>query len=126
MTITATGMAEVAKLIGTDTTGGATAFDYIAIGTGTVAAVVGDTTLDAEEYRQAGTGTTVTTTQTNDTFQLQSTFSITGSHAITEAGVLNAGSNGVLLCRTTFAALNVVSGDSLTFTFKIQVKQGAA
>jgi len=124
MTITATGMAEVAKLIGTDTTGGATAFDYIAVGEGTVPGNVSDTTLGAEVYREAGTGTTTQTAYANDTFKLVSQFSITSSYAITEAGVLNAASNGVLLCRTTFGALNVINGDTLTFTFKIQVKQG--
>jgi hypothetical protein len=125
MAITSAGMAEVAKLIGTDTAGGAAAFDYIAIGTGTVAANVADTTLGEEAYRIAGAGTTTQTAYANDTFQLVSNFSITGTHAITEAGVLNAASNGTLLCRAVFAELNVVNGDSLTFTFKIQVKQGS-
>lgn len=120
-TIVNAGLAEVSGLILTDV--GGTAFDYIAIGTGTTAANATDTTLETEittngGQRAAGTGTQTTTTVTNDTAQLVVTFSLTGTFAVTECGVLNAASTGDLLARQVFSALNVVSGDSLQFTWK--------
>lgn len=101
------------------------AFTYIAVGTGTTAANVANTTLETETAasglsRAAGTCSRVTTTQTNDTAQITKTFSVTGSVAVTESGVLNAASVGTLLCRQVFSAINVVNGDSLTITWKIK------
>jgi hypothetical protein len=62
----------------------------------------------------------VTTTITNDTAQLTKTFTVTGSVAVTESGVLNAASAGTLLCHQVFSAINVASGDSLAVTWKVQ------
>jgi len=120
------GFKEVAQLIGTDITSGATAFDYIAVGTGTSAATATNTTLGTEITdtgltRAAGTGTNITTTVAYDTFQLVKSFSPTGSKAVTESGVLNASSSGILLCRQTFSAINVTNGDTLTITWKVKV-----
>lgn len=100
-------------------------FDYIAIGTGTTAAAAGNTTLETEittngGERTQGTASRITTSVTNDTAQVQKTFTFTGSFAVTEAGLLNAASSGTLLSRQTFSAVNVVSGDSLQITWKIQ------
>lgn len=115
-----TGLAEVAGLLLTDV--GGTAFDYIAIGTGTTAPAATDTALGTETHRVAATGSRVTTNVTNDTAQLVATFSgYTGSEAITEAGVFNAATGGTMLCRQTFSALNVDwdAGDSVEITEKI-------
>lgn len=98
--ITNAGMAEVAGLILTDV--GGTAFDYIAIGTGTTAFDPSQTALVNEIKRKAATGTRVTTIVTNDTAQLVTTFSsadgLTGTSAVTESGVFNASSGGTMLC----------------------------
>ncbi len=101
------------------------AFTYIAVGTGAVAANVADTTLGTETAasglsRAAGTASRVTTTQTNDTAQILKSFSVSGSVAVTESGVLNAASTGTLLCRQVFSAINVVNGDTLQITWKIK------
>ena len=125
MTITNSGMAEVAALIGSDTSGDATAFDYIAIGTGTGAPSASDTTLESEQQRAAATGTRTNTDVTNDTLQLvKDAFSFSGNYAITEVGVFNNSSGGTMLSRSTFNAVNVTSNDTLKVTVKIQVKQG--
>ena len=96
-----------------------TAFDYIAIGTGTTAANVADTTLETESMREAGTGTQTTTTVTNDTAHLESTFNITSTLAITESGILNAASSGIMLNRTVFSAVNVINGDTIVIKWDI-------
>jgi len=101
-------------------------FEHIAIGTGTVAPAAGDTALGAEittggGARAPGTTSRVTTTVTNDTAQIVLTFNFTASFAVTESGVFDSISAGTMLCRQTFAAVNVVNGDSLQVTWKIQV-----
>jgi len=120
------GFKEVACLIGTDITSGHTAFDYIGVGTGTTAATATDTTLETEITengltRAAGTGTNITDAVAYDTFQLVKSFSPTSTYAVTESGVLNASSSGVLLCHQTFSAINVTNGDTLTITWKVKV-----
>jgi len=124
-----TGMAQVAGLILVDV--GGTAFDYIGIGTSTAAESADHTDLQTPVKRKAGTGTRVTTTFTNDTAKLVVTFSsadtLSGSHAIAEAGVFTAASGGVMLFRKIFAAktVNWDDGDTLEVTCTCQMKQGA-
>jgi len=113
------GKSEVAGLIIGDT--GATAFGYVAIGTGTTAPSASDTALENETHRTSATTSLTTTNVTNDTAQLQATFNFTGSYAITECGIFNASSGGDMLARQTFDVLNVANGDNLTMTWKITV-----
>ena len=122
--VTDAGKAGVASRI--NGAGSEAAFTYIAVGTGTTAANAADTTLETELAasglsRAAATASRVTTDVTNDTAQLVLTFTVTGTAAVTESGVLNASSGGVLLCRQVFSAINVVNGDSLQVTWKIDV-----
>lgn len=128
--ITNVGMAQVAGLILTDV--GGDAFDFIGIGTdGTTAESAAHTDLQTSVKRKAGTGTRVTTIQTNDTAQLVTTFSsadtLSGSSAIAEGGVFTAVSAGVMLFRKIFTAktCNWDDGDTLEVTAKCQMKQGA-
>lgn len=96
---------------------GAAVPDYIAVGTGAVAAAAGDTGLGSEVTREQSTCTQETTTTTDDTVQFVYTFSFSGSYAITEAALLNAAAAGTLLSRRVFSAVNVVDGDSLKITW---------
>jgi len=117
MTKTNLGFGEVAKLI----IGAGTAFTNIANGTGTTAFAATSTQLNNEYKRGTATTTNVTTTVAGDTAQFLYTFSITETKAITEAGVFDANAAGTMIAAQTFAAVNVVSGDSLAITYKIQV-----
>lgn len=122
--VTSAGHAGVASRI--NGAGAEAAFTFIAIGIGTVAAGAGDTALGSEittggGARAAATASRVTTDVTNDTAQNVITFTFTLSFAVTESGVLNAAAAGVLLARQVFAAINVVSGDSLQVTWKFDV-----
>ena len=127
--ITNTGMAQVAGLVLIDV--GGTAFDYVGIGTGSTAESAAHTDLITPVKRKAGTGTRVTTTQTDDTAQLVTTFSsgdtLSGTDAIAEAGVFTAATAGVMLFRKIFTAksVNWDDGDTLEVTAKCQMKQGA-
>jgi hypothetical protein len=122
--VTTVGKALVAGRL--NASGAPAAADYIAVGTGVGAFAAGDTTLGTETAasgltRAQGTVSLVTTTTTNDTAQVTKTFTVTGTVAVTESGVLNAASVGTLLCRQTFTAINVVNGDSLAITWKVQM-----
>ena len=119
------GKAEMAGLMLTDI--GGTAFDYIAIGTGTggdatATTLVTESTTNGGERRggEDVDGTRVTTTVTNDTAQLVTTFAFTDAIAITESGIFNAAENGTMLARQTFDVINVNDGDTLQLTWKIQ------
>ena len=61
----------------------------------------------------------MTVTVANDTTQLVKQWSVTGTKAVTEMGILNAASVGTLLVRNTFSAYNVVSGDTFKITHKL-------
>jgi hypothetical protein len=119
--VVSAGVAGVASRI--NGAGSEAAFTYIAVGIGTTAAAAGNTALESEIVdsglaRAAATASRVTTDVTNDTAQDLYTFSVTGTKAVTESGVLNAGAAGTLLARQVFSAVNVVNGDSLQITWK--------
>ncbi len=101
----------------------ATAMSHMAIGSGTTAAAAGNTALQTELGRVALASTTiVTTTVTNDSIQYVATFPAgTGTGAVTEAGLLNAGTGGTLLARTVFAVINKGALDTLTITWKVTI-----
>lgn len=101
--------------------GAATVPKYVAWGTGAGTAAITDTTLFTETgTRTLGTGTQVTTTTTNDTFQVVGTMTAGGSLAITNAGLFDASTVGNLFAKGDFATINLSSGDSIQFTFKVQ------
>ena len=119
--ITNAGKAEIAKLITADV--GGTAFDYIAIGSDdgtTLALDASNTALGNELARAAATGTTTTTNVTDDTMQLQASF--TGSaYTIEEIGVFNASTGGTMLSRILTGTITLQSTDTITITYKLTV-----
>lgn len=98
----------------------ATAMTHMELGTGTTAAAVGDTTLQAaiSGSRTALTSTTVTT---NAIAYVASFPAGTGTGAVTEAGVFNAASAGTMLCRTVFSVVNKGAADAMSITWTITV-----
>ena len=96
----------------------ATAMSHMGIGTGNTAAAASDTALGTEAARVSLTSTTVTS---NAVAYVASFAAGTGTGAITEAGILNAGSGGTLLCRTVFSVVNKASSDSMTITWTVTI-----
>lgn len=99
---------------------------FCAMGTGATGAartaVAGDTALSTEvETRTSGTESTVTTTQTGDTYQVTGTVTATTTRAIDEAGLFDASSTGNMGTSATFSVVNLNNGDSIAFTWKVQV-----
>jgi len=118
--ITSAGKAGVASRI--NGVGAEAVFSYLALGIGTTSPVVGNTALESEIVdsglaRAVATLSRTTVNVTNDTATLSKVFSVTGTKAITEIGVFNASSGGVLLGRQTFSAVNVLNLDTITWTY---------
>jgi len=91
---------------------------YMAIGTGTTAAAVGDTALQSQSAIVALTSTTPSsnTVVYVASFPAGTPATLT---AITEAGIFNASSAGTMLCHTVFAAVNKDVGDTMQITWTI-------
>ena len=95
---------------------------WIGIGTGGTTAAATDTALTTEvDTRAVGTESTVTTSQTGDTYQTQGTVSIGGTRAIIESGMFDALTTGNMITSATLSAINLLSGDSLQLTWKVQI-----
>ena len=103
---------------------GGTVPKYVAWGTGAGTAAVTDTTLFTEstdEARTNGTPTRVTTTVTNDTFQVVGTLTVAVSgKTITNVALFDAITSGNLYFKSDFAGLPLIVGDSITFTIKVK------
>jgi hypothetical protein len=77
-----------------------------------------DLTTSAGTDHTVGTSSRVTTTVTNDTYQVTGTRTATGAGAVTVSGLFDAASGGNLFLKGDFAAINLASGDSIAYTFK--------
>jgi len=90
---------------------------HIAIGTGDTAADPEDTALETEAERNAATYTHSSGTAS---FTLEASFGAgEGTGDITEAGILNDTSGGILFNRVVFTAIPKEASDTLDITFTI-------
>lgn len=114
--IVTSGKGRVAKLLNGVSTD---FFDHIAIGTGTIAPVAGDTALGVEIDRKLAT----TSFLSPDKAVFERTFDFTASHAITESGIFNqlTVSGSIMLNRLTFTAKNVDAATSLFIKITITI-----
>jgi len=119
-TIMNVGKSVISSFIGSDITQGV-AFDFMSIGTSGITAAATQTTLGSEQLRQGTVSSQSTTTTTGDTATFVGSFAISGTLQILEAGIFNASSAGSMLARTTFSAINVVSGDSINASWDVIV-----
>ena len=62
----------------------------------------------------------VTTSVTNDTYQVVGTRTATGAGTVTNAGLFDAASGGNLFLKGDFTGIALASGDSIQFTIKAQ------
>ena len=97
-------------------------FKYHASGTATGAEAVGDTSLLGEVDTRE-TGSLAEGSSTN-IFVSSATHAYTSTLAITEHGILNSQTNGTLWDRSKFDAINVVSGDSIGWTYSLTCTAG--
>lgn len=104
---------------------------YIGWGTAAGTAAAGDTTLFTEKdvdlsgtsgTRTTGSSSQVTTTQTNDTYQVTGTRTATGAGSVTNAGLFDNATiaSGTLYLKGDFTSIGLASGDSIAFTIKVK------
>ena len=99
---------------------------FVMWGTGAGTSAVTDTTLFTEttdEARTTGTSSRVTTTVTNDTYQVVGTITVaTAGKTITNVGLFDVitASSGNLYFKSDFTGLALAVGDSITFTIKVK------
>ncbi len=120
--VTNAGFAQLALLAGDAS---ATPFTYLELGTSSTAFAASQTALQAAITtngleRAAASVSRVTTTQTNDTLNLTKTWTSTGSHTVEEIGIFNAASAGTMLARALTGTKTIVSGETLTGTYKVK------
>jgi hypothetical protein len=120
--VTNAGFAQLALLAGDAS---AVPFTFLAVGTSSTAPAVGNTTLAAEITtgglaRVAGTVSRTTTTVTNDTYRITTTWTASASHTVEEVGVFNAASSGTMLARALTTSKAVTSGETLTGTYQLK------
>lgn len=101
---------------------GEAAMSHMAIGSGTTGQLISDTALETEISRKALVSKTQGTgADANKIIYICDWAAGEGTGAIAEAGIFNASSAGVMLCRTTFSVKNKGAGDSLTLTWTITI-----
>lgn len=97
-------------------------FKFHDSGVGTTAENVADTGIETTDGESRATGTQ--TESAANAYRSVGTISYTTTKAITEHGLFNDASAGTLMDRTVFSAINVVSGDSIQFTYTITLSAG--
>ena len=102
------------RMVGT----AANVMSHMAIGSSGTAAAAGDTALGGELGRVA----LASATSTANVVTYTATFPAgTGTGAVVEAGVFNAGTAGTMLCRTTFAVVNKGADDAMSVTWTVTI-----
>jgi hypothetical protein len=97
---------------------GATKMTHMAVGTGTTAVDAGDTALQTQTDRNALTSNT---DSGNVVTFVGDWAAGDATAAITEAGIFNAASNGTMLARTVFSAINKAAADTLKITWTLTI-----
>lgn len=98
------------------------AFKYHDSGTGTAAESNADTALGTPWGGARDVGTLVDTSSgSNGGYRSVATTAYNATKAITEHGLFSASTGGTLLDRSVFSAVNVVSGDSIQFTYELTI-----
>jgi hypothetical protein len=101
---------------------------FLAVGTGAETAArtadPTDTGLSAEVESRVGSNapTIVTTTTSNDTWQIIQTITATGNRGVDEAMLFDKSSGGNSFISATFSEVNLASGDSIQLTFKAKMQ----
>lgn len=112
------GQAHTVDVMDTDGT-----MQHIAWGSGTTAAAVTQTAL-VSENAEARTAGTVSQPAANQ-YQVAGTITATGTRVVEEVGLFDASTSGNMGVRATHGALNLESGDQVTYTLIISFKDSS-
>ena len=99
-------------------------FKYHDSGVGTTAENATDTAMETTDEESRSEGTQTEGASAN-IYRSVGTISYTTTKAITEHGLFNTSDTATLMDRTVFSAVNVVSGDSIQFTYELTLTAGS-
>lgn len=97
-------------------------FNFHDCGTGTGNEAVTDTALGTACGTARIEGTQ--SQPSSDVYKSAATWTSNNTYAVTEHGLFSASTNGTLLDRTKFAAVNVATSDTITFNFTLTIASG--
>lgn len=97
-------------------------FKFHDSGVGTTAENITDTGIETTDGESRATGTQ--TESAANAYRSVGTIAYTTTKAITEHGLFNDATTGTLMDRTVFSAVNVVNGDSVTYTYTLTISAG--
>ncbi|PKP62239.1 hypothetical protein CVT91_00175 [Candidatus Atribacteria bacterium HGW-Atribacteria-1] len=98
-------------------------FKFHDSGTGTTAAVIGDTAMGTPTGEARTIGTQVEGASAN-IYKSVATHTYAGTFAITEHGLFNIATAGILMDRHVFTVINVVATDKIEFTYELTCTAG--
>jgi hypothetical protein len=98
-------------------------FKYHDGGVGATAEAIGNTAMETTDGEARTSGTQ--TESAANAYQSVGTIAYTSTKAVTEHGLFNDLTAGTLMDRTVFSAINVVSGDSIQFTYTLTLTAGS-
>ena len=98
-------------------------FKFVDSGVGVTGAAVGDTDIETTDGESRSTGSQ-TEGASAEIYKSVGTIAYTTTKAITEHGLFNVVTGGILMDRHTFSAINVVNGDSIEFTYELTCTSG--
>jgi hypothetical protein len=113
--VVTTGLSHIASRIAGNSV---SAMSHMAVGTGTTAVAASNTALVTETARIPLASTTPGTA---NIVYVANFGPGVGTGALTEAGLFNNSSGGILLCRTVFPAFNKLSDDTMTINWTVNL-----
>lgn len=95
---------------------------YVGWGTGSTTAAKADTGLQtaSAESRTSGTTSSVTTTNSGDTWQNVATITSLSGQTIQEVACFDASTSGTCFMHATHGAQALLTGDAIQYTIKVQ------
>ena len=93
---------------------------FIGWGTGATTATASNTALGSETatIRCTGTMTIQTSNSTSDTLQVTGLMTATAAYTISEVGLFNSSTSGIMTLRVTFTSIALNASDSIAWTIK--------
>ena len=101
-------------------TGRPNEMSHMEIGQGTAAPTATDTTIGVP-FTPAARVTTTSTVNTNQVTYTATFPATVGTGPVTEAGIFNASTGGIMLCRTRFDVINKAPDDILSISWVVSI-----
>jgi hypothetical protein len=103
----------------------ATGMSHMEVGTSATVTASTQAALAGATGTRVVTSSSITATTASGTISYSATFGTgVSSGPLTEAGIFNASTGGIMLCRTVFPVINKGTNDTMTITWAITITPG--